>query len=132
MDFDKKVLFSELDDEMKKSAKKNDKKEKKHKKLSKHDSFGYGFDPDKLDKKKKKKKSKKDKDDKYIKEETHKKKHKEKKEKPEPLSPEGDCINLNNSKLAKKIMKAIRSKELQEDIKHDKVLIDNKKFWSRD
>ena len=55
MDFDKKTLFSELDKDIKKHAKKNDKKHKeKMGKIKSNDPFGYGFDPDDFNKKKKK------------------------------------------------------------------------------
>ena len=52
MDFDKKTLFSELDKDIKKHAKKNDKKHKeKMGKIKSNDPFGYGFDPDDFNKK---------------------------------------------------------------------------------
>lgn len=124
MDFDKKKLFSELDEDIKKHAKKNDKK-KKLKKDSK-DPFGYGFNPDDFDKKKKKKDTDKKKDKKSDKE------SKEKKDK--KVKPEKDYqkVTLGDSKLAKKVLKKIKSKELQESFKKDKVLIDTKKFWTKD
>lgn len=130
MDFDKKTLFSQLDDEMKKSAKKNDKKEKKKKKVTKDDAFGFGFDPKDFEKKKKKKKSK-DKDKK--KKDKKDKPKKEKKEKYVPLGHDGDYESLKpDSKISKLIMKEIRNKALKEDFKHDRVLINSKKFWSKD
>lgn len=124
MDFDKKTLFSELDDDIKKHAKKNDKKKKdKKKKLNSKDPFGYGFNPDDFNKKKKKNSEDKKKDKKSD------KKHKEKK-----IQPENDYqkVDLGSGKLAKKVLKTIKSKELQESFKKDKVLIDSKKFWTKD
>lgn len=126
MDFDKKTLFSELDDDIKKHAKKNDKKKKdKKKKLNSKDPFGYGFNPDDFNKKKKKKKNSEDK----KKDKKSDKKHKEKK-----IQPENDYqkVDLGSGKLAKKVLKSIKSKELQESFKKDKVLIDSKKFWTKD
>ena len=41
-------------------------------------------------------------------------------------------VDLGSGKLAKKVLKTIKSKELQESFKKDKVLIDNKKFWTKD
>lgn len=122
MDYDKKTLFSQLDDDVEKVSKKNKSKKKK---LDKKDPFGYGFDPDDFKKKSKKKKKKNDKKSSKDKD----KKNTPKKIKPDkPDKPQG----LGDSKLAKKVLKELRSKELQQSFKKDKVLIDNKKFWSRD
>ena len=125
MDFDKKTLFSELDKDIKKHAKKNDKKHKEKKgKIKSNDPFGYGFDPDDFNKKKKKDKNKEKDSD----------KKKDKKHKVKKIKPESDYtkVDLGSGKLAKKVLKTIKSKELQESFKKDKVLIDNKKFWTKD
>ena len=123
MDFDKNKFFDELDDVVKKAAKKNDKK--KEKKLDKKDPFNYGFDLENIKSKKNKKKNVSDKD---------KSKKKEKKEKTKKIKPDQDKteISLGDGKFAKKVLKQLRSKELQESFKHDKVLIDTKKFWTKD
>ena len=122
MKVDSKEFFSQLDEETIKKASKKE-KEKKKKKKSKKDPFGYDFNPDDFDKKKKKKKSKdKDEDSKSKKD---KKKSKEKKEKPEK-----DISN--DGKVAKKILSGIKSPALREQFKKQKVLIDNKKFWTKD
>lgn len=114
-----KDFFSQLDEETVKKASKKEKEEKKKK--SKKDPFGYDFDPKDFDKKKKKKKSKdKDKDSKSKKD---KKKSNEKK-------PEKDV--KNDGKVAKKILSGIKSPALREQFKQQQVLIDNKKFWTKD
>ena len=103
MKVDSKEFFSQLDEETIKKASKKEKEEKK--------------------KKKNKKKSKdKDEDSKSKKD---KKKSKEKKEKPERDIP-------NDGKVAKKILSGIKSPALREQFKKQKVLIDNKKFWTKD
>ena len=122
-----KNLFAELDKDIIKSASKKDKKEKKKKKLNKSDPFGYNFDPDEFDKKKKKKNKKSEQDD------SSKKDKKKKKDK----SDLGFCNTekkkaLSDSKFSKKLLGSIKSSELKEAFKKQKVLIDNKKFWTKD
>lgn len=39
---------------------------------------------------------------------------------------------LGDSKISKKVLKGIKSNELREQFKKQKVLIDNKKFWNKD
>lgn len=128
MNIDKKKFFADLDEDIGKHAKKNDKKKMKNKKLDKDDPFGYGFDPDDFKKKKKKDKDKKkgSSDNKF--------KDKKKKDKTKKIKPESDKlkVELGDSKFSKKILKQIKSKELQESFKKDKVLIDTKKFWTKD
>lgn len=108
MNSDTKKYFEDLDSDMIKAAKKNEKKKKKDK-----NPFD---DIEKPSKKKKKKSDKKDK--------------KKKKEKYQGLV-EGTEHKMD-SKFAKKILKSIKSKALRESFEHDKVLIDNRKFWSKD
>ena len=132
LDIDTKDFFSQLDEDTIKKAKKKDKKDKKKKKDK--DPFGYDFDTKKSDKKKHKKKefddtnSKKDKkkkNDKY-KDSFDKKDKKDKKKKKDKESMLGD------STISKKVLKGIKSNELREQFKKQKVLIDNKKFWNKD
>ena len=122
MKIDTKDFFSQLDEETVKEVSKKEKEEKKKKK-SKKDPFGYDFDPDDFDKKKKKKKSKDKNKDKASNSKKDKKKSKEKK--PEKEVP-------NDGKVAKKILSGIKSPALREQFKKQKVLIDNKKFWTKD
>lgn len=132
MNIDKKKFFADLDEDISKHAKKNDKKKMKKSKLDKDDPFGYGFDPD--DFKKKKKKQKKDKDKKAKKHSSDDTFNDKKKEKTKKIKPYSDKleVELGDSKFSKKILKQIKSKELQESFKKDKVLIDTKKFWTKD
>ena len=37
---------------------------------------------------------------------------------------------IGDGKISKKVLKGIKSRELREQFKKQKVLIDNKKFWS--
>lgn len=122
MKIDTKDFFSQLDEETVKEVSKKEKEEKKKKK-SKKDPFGYDFDPDDFDKKKKKKKSKDKNKDKVSNSKKDKKKSKEKK--PEKEVP-------NDGKVAKKILSGIKSPEIREQFKQQKILIDNKKFWTKD
>ena len=121
MKVDSKEFFSQLDEETIKKASKKEKEEKK----SKKDPFGYDFNPDDFDKKKKKNKKKSKDKDEDSKSKKDKKKSKEKKEKPEKDIP-------NDGKVAKKILSGIKSPALREQFKKQKVLIDNKKFWTKD
>ena len=124
MKVDSKEFFSQLDEETIKKASKKEKEEKKKKK-NKKDPFGYDFNPDDFDKKKKKNKKKSKDKDEDSKSKKDKKKSKEKKEKPEKDIP-------NDGKVAKKILSGIKSPALREQFKKQKVLIDNKKFWTKD
>lgn len=126
MAYDKREFFAQLDEEMKRAAKKNDEKEKQ--KMNKY------FEDDLFDGKKSKskhkdkdKKSKKDKD-KKKKKKNQPKKSKEKEKVDKSNIPQG----IGNGKISKKIMKQIHNKELREAFKNDRVLIDNKKFWTSD
>lgn len=119
MNADTKKYFEDLDKDMIKAAKKNEKKNKKDK-----NPFD---DIEKPSKKKKKKSNKKDKDKKLS---SEKKAKKKKKEKYQGLE-EGTEYKMDG-KFAKKLIKSIKSESLRESFKHDKVLIDNKKFWTKD
>ena len=59
-----------------------------------------------------------------------KKNEKKKKEKYQGL--EEGTEHKMDSKFAKKVLKSIKSKSLRESFEHDKVLIDNRKFWTKD
>lgn len=126
MNIDKKKFFADLDDDITNHAKKNDKKKKQDKKLDKADPFGYDFDPKDFKKKKKKDKDKR--------KESSDNKFKDKKKKVKKIKPDTDKVKveLGDSKFSRKILKQIKSKELQESFKKDKVLIDTKKFWTKD
>ena len=119
MNPDTKKYFEDLDSDMIKAAKKNEKKKRKDK-----NPFD---DLEKPSKKKKKKSNKKDKGKKLS---SEKKPKKKKKEKYQGLV-EGTEHKMD-SKFAKKILKSIKSKALRESFEHDKVLIDNRKFWTKD
>ena len=84
-------------------------------------------DIEKPSKKKKKKSNKKDKNKKLS---SEKKPKKKKKEKYQGL--EEGTEHKMDSKFAKKVLKSIKSKSLRESFEHDKVLIDNRKFWTKD
>lgn len=93
----------------KKKKKKDKKSEKKNKSYNHTSDF---FDDETYTKKKKKKKpSHKDKDDKY-----------------DPNTKTG----MSSSKLSKRVINSISNKRLQKALKHDRVLVDNKKFWTKD
>lgn len=129
LDIDTKDFFSQLDEDTIKKAKKKDKKDKKKKKDK--DPFGYDFDTKKSDKKKHKKKNS---DDINSKKDKKKKKNKytdssDKKDKKKKKDKES---MLGNSTISKKVLKGIKSNELREQFKKQKVLIDNKKFWNKD
>lgn len=117
-------LFSQLDADLTQHEKK---RKDKHTNLKKDDPFGYGFDVNMLDKKSKKNKKKK-KDDK-----SNKKKNKDKPKKIKKLTPDKEetVVSLGDSKFARKVLKELRSKELQNNFKNDKILIDKRKFWTR-
>lgn len=122
-------LFSQLDPDLirhDKKCKEND----KHNTLKKDDPFGYGFDVNMLDKASKKKK--KNKDNKPNKKNKDKDKVKKiKKVKKMTPDKEETVISLGDSKFARKVLKELHSKELQNSFKNDKILIDKRKFWTR-
>ena len=119
VDINTKDFFSQLDDDTIKSAKKKDKKDKKSKKVNKNNPFGYDFDPNGF----KKKKNKDKKNKKKLCDEKPEKKKK---------SDKDEDKTIGNSKISKKVLKGIKSHELREQFRKQKVLIDNKKFWSKD
>ena len=127
VDINTKDFFSQLDDDTIKSAKKKDKKDKKSKKVNKNNPFGYDFDPTYF----KQKKNKDKKDKKKLCDENPKKKNKDK-EKKHKKSDKDEDKTIGNSKISKKVLKGIKSHELREQFRKQKVLIDNKKFWSKD
>lgn len=134
MAYDKKEFFDQLGEDMEKAAKKNDKKQKEKMKGAKKNQF---FDQDLFDNPKKKK-SKKDYDKKKKNKDKDKRKAKDfKKSKKEKEINDWDPSEnryegIGSGNLSKKILKQIKSKDLKEAFKRDKVLIDERKFWTKD
>lgn len=129
LDIDTKDFFSQLDEDTIKEAKKKDKKDKKKKKDT--DPFGYDFDTKKSDKKKHKKKEFDDTNSKKDKKKKKKNKHEGSFDKKDKKKKDEESM-LGDSKISKKVLKGIKSNELREQFKRQKVLIDNKKFWNKD
>lgn len=134
---DKKRFFDQLGDDMEKAAKKNDRKNKKLKGDKKGKSY---FDDDPFDtpKKKKKKNDKDKKSDKKKKEKNKEteyedfKKPKKNKKHSDWDPSENQYEGIGSGNLSKKILKQIKSKDLKEAFKRDKVLIDERKFWTKE
>ena len=130
LDIDTKDFFSQLDEDTIKKAKKKDKKDKKKKKDK--DPFGYDFDTKKSDKKKHKKKEFDDTNSKKDKKKKKKNKHEGSFDKKDKKKKKDKESMLGDSTISKKVLKGIKSNELREQFKKQKVLIDNKKFWNKD
>lgn len=96
-------------------------------KLKDRPIMGIGFD---FDKKNKHKKSKKD--DKSEKDKTKNKDKKKKKVKVKYKDDKPKKFKIAESKFGAKVLKTLRSEELKENFKRDKVLLDQKEFWTKD